>query len=91
MSKDAIHQLTEDFLACKEDVNDQLHKGNDRIAALEDSLKIIEGKIDNILELFANLEGFFKVMGWIGRLAAWTAKISAVLIALWFFLKDHIK
>lgn len=89
--KDDLHELSEDFHACKENVENQLSEGNDRMTALEDSLKTIEVKLDTILTLFNNFEGFFKVMGWIGKGAVWSAKIGAVFIALWLFLKDHIK
>ncbi|MCK4759962.1 MAG: hypothetical protein KAT69_07915 [Candidatus Aminicenantes bacterium] len=55
------------------------------------NLKDIERKLDIVLELFDDFKGFFKVMGWIGKLTVWTAKVGAILVAAWAIFEGHVK
>lgn len=45
----------------------------------------LEGNRDarEILELFQNVRGGFKVLGWLGAAAKWVAAIAAMFSALW--------
>lgn len=85
---DKLYQKVED---CKADVHARLALGNQRMDTQDDSLKDIINKLDTILTLHDNFEGFFKVMGWIGKGAVWTVKVGAIFGAIWLFVKDHIK
>lgn len=86
-----IDGLNEKIEECKEDVHGQLKKGHKRMDTFENNLKNIERKLDIVLEFFDSFEGFFRVMGWIGKLAVWATKISIFLGGVWLVVKDHIK
>lgn len=85
---DALYQKVED---CKNDVHARLALGNRRMDTQDESLKDIIDKLDTILTLHNNFEGFFRVMGWIGKGAVWVAKVGAIAGAAWLVIKDHIK
>lgn len=65
--QEQINALSERLEDCKTEVGQQLELGNARMDNLDTSIKDALTKLDTILELFNSSEGFFKVMGWIGK------------------------
>lgn len=85
--QDQINALSKRLETCKTEVGQQLELGNARMDALDTSIKDALDKLDTILELFNSFEGFFKVMGWIGKGAVWIAKIGAIVGGAWLTVK----
>jgi len=82
-----INKLSERLEACKTEVGQQLELGNARMDDFDTSIKDAIEKLDEILVFFATFEGFFKVMGWIGKGTVWVTKIGAVLGGIWLAIK----
>lgn len=86
-----LNALDDKLEECKTDIYTRLSKGSNRMDTLEETTERIEDKLDVVIAFHNNFEGFFTVMGWIGKLAVWASKITIALVTVWYFLKDHIK
>jgi len=64
-------------------MEERLARGDSRMGAIERDLKTNTAATTKVLDIVIMGEGFFKMMGHIGRLIKWTAMVVAALGGLW--------
>lgn len=62
--------------------NPQAISAEERENILE-RLDRIEGSLENLLEIYTNLQGFLKVMNWVGVMSSWLAKLAAAVALIY--------
>ena len=71
-----IKKVADDLASCRADVGD-------KIQVLSNDLSAVRDDIAEILSIFRSSKGFFKVVGWIGKLVIWGSIVIGGLAALW--------
>ena len=74
-----IKKVADDLASCRADVGD-------RIESLGNDLAIVKDDIAEILSIFRSSKGFFRVVGWIGRLVIWGSIVIGGLAAFWHLI-----
>ena len=77
--EEKIKKVASDLENCKAEVGDH-------IALLRGDITKIQADIAEILGIFRSSKGFFRVVGWIGRLVIWGSIVAGGLVALWHLL-----
>jgi len=62
------------------------HNVDEQFAELAATVKRIDESTAEIVEIFKALKGWFRVVGWFGKLIEWSVKIGAGLAAVWVVL-----
>ena len=88
-----IHPLT------VQDIRRQLGDGAERMARIEDGLaantaatEAIRVSTAELVEVFRAMQGAFKVLNWLGRLArpmSYIVALAAAAVGLWSSIKGH--
>jgi len=71
-----IKKVANDLESCKTEVGKQIETlGND--------LAIVKDDIAEILSIFRSSKGFFRVIGWLGKLIVWGSIIAGSIAAFY--------
>jgi len=74
-----IKKVADDLASCRADVGD-------RIEILSSDLSIVKDDIAEILSIFRSSKGFFRVMGWFGKLVIWGSIVIGGIAAFWHLI-----
>ena len=61
----------------------------EEVEDIRDRLTRIEKSLEDLVNIYNNLQGFLKVLNWVGIASTWIAKISALMAIVYAALK-HI-
>lgn len=49
----------------------------------------IEKALHELVDMYSNLQGFIRVLNWIGKASVWIANLAAAIAILWAVLKHN--
>lgn len=61
----------------------------EEVEDIRDRLARIEKSLEDLVDIYNNLQGFLKVLNWVGIASTWIAKISALMAIVYAAIK-HI-
>lgn len=61
----------------------------EEVEDIRDRLTRIEKSLEDLVNIYNNLQGFLKVLNWVGIASTWIAKISALMAIVYAAIK-HI-
>lgn len=88
-----VLRIEEDLINCKNNVTHALEEGTDRmdtltcqIGKIETTVNKLDAKISLMIDIFNAGEGFFRVIGWIGKIIKWVVGIGVAVYAIKLFI-----
>jgi len=79
MMEAKINKVAKDLESCKTEVGKQIEN-------LGSDLSVVKDDIAEILSIFRSSKGFFRVVGWLGKLVIWGSIVIGGLAAFWHLI-----